>query len=104
MIIDAIILGVFGFLMANVLTASGEIFAFIPRFVSFVTFAPKQVKKWTLFHYWIARITYGCGKCIAGFWSIIYCFFYENTMQVDDVFKFVVVAIFTAYFLSRKLN
>lgn len=103
--INAIIFGVFGFLMANVLTKSGEVFAMWPRFIQVVTFAPMQAKKYNWFQYWIAKITYDCAKCIAGFWAnLFYLVWYFHYYSPVEHFRFVTIAIFTGYFLNRNLS
>lgn len=91
----AIIIGGFGFLMENVLTKPGEIFGEWPTLVHRITGNREDYMNW--WQYWLYRIAYKCGKCVAGNIALIY----YTINQLDAVFCGVVIAIITAHFLKK---
>lgn len=99
------VFGITGFLIASVLTQAGEILFFIPLVVRFVTLSKnKPIAKYNPIQYWIAKITYACGKCIAGFWCMI---FVISNVGLDGLelhsISGVIQAIFLAYLLEQKI-
>ena len=91
----SIIIGIFGFLMAKVLTRPGEIFGFLPLWFG---------KRWAfdldslpVAAYWLAKVTWACGKCIAGNLAL----WYSLIIEPKAVFFNVVLAIFVAYQTTR---
>jgi len=87
----AVTIGIFGFLMANVLTKPGEVFGFIPRWFS--NKFGHDISEYRNGIYWLAKVTWMCGKCIAGNIAL----WYSLIVQPEAVFYNVVIAIFIGY-------
>ena len=91
----SVIIGLFGFLMAKVLTNPGEIFGFIPfmygKRYSF------DLDSLDLIPYWIAKITFACSKCIAGNLALWYSLIWDNI----GIFENITIAIFIGYITTR---
>lgn len=107
---SAIILGVWSFLFAGPLTEKDEIFHFVVRV--WERFADAEDPDETpFFEWWIAKITYYCAKCHAGFWGltivvsrIMSHYAYGDPFDVFHNFSWWVISVFMAYYLSEKLN
>lgn len=106
--------GVFGYLVAVVLTQPGEILANLPSVIQRLNGTMtwdwgkkkncalvKNPMEWNAFQHWSNKITWNCGKCIAGFWALIYSLI---SLPVGQGFTCVVLAIFTAHAIERWLN
>lgn len=91
----AVIIGVFGYLMANVLTKPGEVFGFLPRWFS--NKYGHDISEYRTSIYWLAKVTWMCGKCIAGNIAI----WYSLTFDIYGMFYNVVIAIFTGYIIEE---
>lgn len=70
--------GVFGYLHANELTEPGEVFGWLPRLIK---------------NKYLAKITWECAKCVAGFWSLWYVLLSNYDALSFETFK---AAIFTS--------
>lgn len=98
----ALVFGIFGFLVANVLIQDGEILAQWRKVIIRITMAGEDGQMNPV-QYYIYKVTWGCSKCIAGFWSMVYCILstpWEN-FSFWPIFSTVVVAIFFAYILQK---
>lgn len=88
-------IGVFGFLMGSVLTKPGEIFGYLPLYFGRRwSFDLEQLPKGA---YWIAKVTWACGKCIAGNFALWYSLIFD----IGNIFSNVVLAVFVAYVITK---
>lgn len=93
-----------GYLVANILTIPGEVLAHLPRIVQWVN-RSRGVSPfdWNALQHWSNKITWNCGKCIAGFWSLISSLLiHQHTL--GQGFVLVTLAIFTAHATEKWLN
>lgn len=92
-----------GFLVAGVLAHPGEALAYLPRIVQWANRSRgRSPVDWNILQHWTNKVTWNCGKCIAGFWCLIYCTFSHFT--AGQGFQCVTLAIFTAYAIERWNN
>ena len=96
--------GLFGYLVANVLTIEGEVLSWYPALIRRLIFASnKKVSQFNYLQFWIAKTTYLCSKCIAGsaaLWLSIGRVFSHNNLDYlffSECFACVTLAIFSAY-------
>lgn len=81
--------------MAEVLTKPGEIFSFIPQMIGKKWGYDVDTLPWGA--YWLAKVTFACGKCIAGNFALWYSLFFE----MGNIFENIVLAVFAAYVITK---
>lgn len=90
--------GIAGFLIAVVLTRHGEVLEFWPKTVNFLI-RVNRLKNPNRVQQMVIKITYGCGKCVAGQIA-----FWYSVIKVTDFmigFTLVVCSIFVAYAIEK---
>lgn len=99
-LVIGITFGLAGYLAAGPLAMPGEVLAWWPGLVQWLNRSRgKSSVNWNPAQHWSNKITWFCGKCIAGFWSLISAVFvYDVTM--GQGFVCVTLAIFTAHFID----
>jgi len=98
--------GLFGYLVANVLTAHGEILHPWARLVVWVFRLNKSnPADWNILQQWAFSALYGCAKCISGFSCLLWLFLSDPQPPLMDqffeIFHSVTAAIFTGHILNR---
>ena len=93
--------GALGYLIANVLIQPGEILSKWPSVVKWITRSSDSPRDWGGWQYWLHKITWNCGKCIAGNLSLLFLVAYHN----EDLAKapIIVFSILIAYVLEKKI-
>lgn len=94
-IFEAVVLAIFGYLMANVLTAPGEIFDPAARLIERLTggMNARGVR------FWLWKVTVGCAKCIAGNAALWYGISIHG--QYFEAAARVVLAVYLALIIQR---
>ena len=98
---DGVVIGITGYLIANVLAQPGEVLAYWPGLVKWLNRSARvSPMDWNWFQHWTNKITWLCGKCIAGNIAVVYTVF----SGLGQGFHCIALAIFTAYALEKWLN
>lgn len=101
-IIYSIAFGITGFLVSAILTQPGEVLAWWPEVVQWVARTKKKSPmEYNAVQWWFSKITYLCGKCIAGNLSIWYAFF---ELEPGSGFVTVSLSIFSAWAIEKYYN
>lgn len=96
-IIYGVLSGIWGYLLAEVLTMPGEVLFFYRNALERITWNKQD----DYGHYWIWKITVGCSKCIAGNISFIVVFFHG--MSIGQAFVTLGLSVFTGFLIDRTL-
>lgn len=98
-IVFSICFAITGHLIAGPLSFPGEVLAWWPGLVKWITrTTSKSPADWNPVQWWFSKITYLCGKCIAGnlaFWYAVL------VLEPGSGFISVSLSIFLAYILDR---
>lgn len=87
-----------GFLIAGPLSFPGEALAWWPAVVKWVTRTKgKSPAEYNALQWWLSKITYLCGKCIAGNLAFWYAFF---ELEPGSGFITVSLSIFFAWIID----
>lgn len=98
--VTGIIFGLLGFLVADVLTAPGEVLSFYRRFAAWLfRHEAVSMSDWNFVQWWGYKALYGCAKCVAGFAALLSFIWLPG--DFNGMFTRVVVAIFTGWFLNQ---
>lgn len=98
-ILNGIICGMAGFLIASVLTRDGEILDWYPKLVKWILRVQnKDPFSYTKVEFLIIKLAFGCAKCLSG--QIAFWFFFFHTDLAHTAVT-VVVGIFSGFALDR---
>lgn len=81
--------GVFGYLHANELTEPGEVFGWLPKLVK---------------NKHLAKFTWQCAKCVAGFWSLWYSLLNNYDAMSFDMLKTAIFVSILSAFVAGTLT
>lgn len=81
--------GVFGYLHANELTEPGEVFGWLPRLIK---------------NKYLAKFTWQCAKCVAGFWSLWYVLLSNYDVLSLDLLKTTAFVSILSAFIADTLT
>lgn len=95
-----IIGGITGYLVACVLVQPGEVLAWWPGLVQRLNRSSGvSPMDWSKFQLWNNKTTWLCGKCIAGFWTLIFVLI--SSCAPGEGFASVALAIFCAHIIEK---
>lgn len=95
-----VFMGIWGYLLASVLTMPGEILGWWPKLVMYITRTTnKSDFEWNKVQLYTHKVTWYCAKCIAGFQTLLICVFFASA-GIFYLFPSIVIAIFLAHKLD----
>lgn len=98
-LIYAIAFAAAGFLISGPLSFPGEVLAWWPEVVKWVTRTKrKSPAEYNALQWWLSKITYLCGKCIAGNLAFWYAFF---ELEPGGGFVVVSLSIFFSWAIDK---
>lgn len=89
--IEAVIFGIWGFVLVNILTAQGHILSRINYYL--VERLPE----------WLYKPLLGCSYCVAGQWALWYTIFTEGFALITTI-QNVALAVFTVHVIITAEN